>query len=367
MLLRPFAFCCVLLSVMCATTMAFAQDWTQTFEAEAVNSYVSDAELRFMVVAAGEANEVTQEAAAGLAEALRAGSAALVMSDDALGSVAGLADDEIMDKSKDIPIDQVAIVRVFPGGEGAPETVVVTVRDTDGEAVWALSGTRGSAVSAREQQSAGGLGVTREASDAVTEVTESQTQSAEEAREAYDRQFIWFHEMFGVNQYGAVVATWSQVYQGKYRAELEPEEFYIEVGRPDLADEYSSNTKRATWSGVLTTLGVLSSVGGGSWWLTNAIRGGSDEGHSTSLPKALTIGGVVAMIVGPILGPGQLHPVEPSEARELADEYNKKLQEELGISSGYSPLPEESRRRMDFNFGIGVTPEGASGVINVDF
>jgi hypothetical protein len=367
MLFRGFVFSLTLLAGVLLSSPAFAQDWATTFDAEAVNSHVAEDGLKFVVVAAGEADATTELAAKALEDALRAGSAALVMNDDPLGTVKGLDDDQVLAKAKALPVDQVAIVRVFPGGEGKPATVVVTVRDKAGEAVWALSGTSGSAIEAKEQQVAGGMGVSRKASKAVGEVTESETKSSDEAREEYAKRVVWFQSMIGVNQYGNVVSSWSNAYKGKYRERLEPEEFYREVGRPDLAKEYASNTNQAAWAGLIGTVGFLSALGGGTWWMVEGLSGSYDDSADTTLPMVITLSGVGMMITGVIIAPDEIHPVSSSEALEMADKHNQKLKKELGLAKDYSPLPRADNQSLKYNFGIGATPGGAAGVLRVEF
>jgi hypothetical protein len=365
-MLRRLSSFYALLVILLMTTSASAQDWVTTLDAEGVNSHVAEDDLKFVVVAAGEVDATTEAAAKALGDALRAGSAGLVMSDDALGEVRGLDDDKISAKASSLPVDRVAIVRVFPGGEGKPDTVVVTVRDKAGEAVWALSGTAGQAVEAK-QGTSGGMGVSRKASEAVGEVTESETTSTEEAREAYAKQVIWFQNMVGVNQYGNVVSSWSTVYKGKYRQRLEPEDFYREVGRPDLAEAYASNSSQASWSSALATIGLLGTIGGGSWWLAEGISSSYGADSDTTLPIVITAGSAAMMVAGFVIMPDKVHPVSSSEALEMADEHNKKLKKELGLAHDYSPLPRGENQALKYNFGIGATPEGAAGVLRIEF
>ncbi|WP_168210780.1 hypothetical protein [Persicimonas caeni] len=389
MLLRRFCTLCALLLCVSVASSAFAQQaepdsnkpdsntdkavmgdvvqgWEATFLPSRVNSHVDDDGLKYVVVAAGEADESTEEAAAALAVALRDGEAALVMDDAALGEVAGLDDDKVVAKAQGLPVDQVVIVRVFPGGEGNPDTAVVTVRDKAGEAVWALSGTYGEPVEAKEAEG-GGLGVSRNAAEAVGETVESEAEADEEAREQYAKQFIWFQDMIGVNQYGAVVSSWSNAYQGKYRKLLGPEEFYREVGRPDLAAEYSSNSSKMGWGIAMTTVGIVGATVGGSWLLVEGISSNYDADADTTTPLLVTVGSTLLAIGGYVVMPDKLHPIEPSEARELADKHNQKLKEELGLSKDYSPMPQASRNSIKYNFGFGAAPGGAAGVLRVEF
>ena len=173
MTIRRLATCCVFLLVALFATTAFAQDWAATFEANAVNSYVTKDGLKFVVVAAGDGSASVQAAAKGVADALRKGSASLVMDDSALGNVNGLDDDAIVAKAKALPVDRVVVVRVFPSGKDKPDTAVVTTRDkASGEVVWAISGADGHPVEANQPEDVT-AGVTAKASDTVAEIADA--------------------------------------------------------------------------------------------------------------------------------------------------------------------------------------------------
>lgn len=288
------------------------------------------------------------------------------MTDDVLGQAAGLDDDQIVAKAQGLPIDNLAVVRVFPGGKDNPETVVVTVRDKAGEVVWALSGTSGVPVEANEAEGSG-RGVSQSAAEAVSETVEAETEASEEARERYAKEFIWFQDMVGVNQHGSVVSSWSSAYQGKYKKHLDAAEFYRAVGRADLAEEYEANSDKVVAGAALGTVGALGMAGGGLWWVVAATGPDTEGGVPSGVPAALTLVSGVAMIGGFSSIPEKVHPIPPSEARELADKHNKKLKEELGLSKDYSPMPRASRNSIKYNFGLGAAPGGAAGVLRVEF
>jgi hypothetical protein len=345
---------------------ALRSGWSVTFVDGPVNSYVEKDGLKYAVVAAGEADEETEAAAEAFSDALRAGSAELVMNDDALGEVKGLDDDKILAKSETIPVDRIAIVRVFPAGEGKPDAVVVTVRDKAGEAVWALSGTAGEAVEAK-QGTSGGMGVSRKASEAVGEVTESQTKSNEDAREEYAKRFLWPHTISSYRIGDEVVSSWRYVLKGKYQKQIGPEEFYREVGRVDLAEEYAHNDSMGTVGGTMIGVGIAGFIGFGAWAMTAGVLDGSGQESNWELPLGLTGASIGLWIGGAIVSPDQLHPVGAAEARELVDKYNQKLKKELGLSNEYSPMPRVSKQSIEYNWGIAPTDGGATGVLRIKF
>ncbi len=367
MTVRRLATCCVFLLVALFATSAFAQDWTATFAPDAVNSYVTKDGLKYVVVAGGNGGKSVEAAAKGLAAALRKGSASLVMDDSALGNVKGLDDDSIVAKAKKLPVDRITVVRVFPGGQGKPDTAVVTTHDkASGEVVWAITGTAGKAVEAKQLEGVAG-GVTSNASDAVNQVTQSNTRALKKAREEYAKRFVWFQDMVGVNQYGGIVAHWSNAYQGKYRKVLSSEEFYRAVDRPDLAEQYASNHSQQVWAGTMMSVGLLGVIGGGTWWLVEGIDSSYDANASTTVPMIVTGASAALMIGGIVISPSKVQPVTPSEARELADKHNQKLKHKLGLPEDYSPFPQPSGESMKLNFGIGAAPGGAAGVLRLEF
>src|SRR5690554_7949590 len=95
-----------ILAALLWSSTAFAQTWDDTFEPGAVHSHMSQEGHKFLVVAAGEANASTRQAATSLEAALRSGSASLVMDEDALGSGVGLGDEAIATKARALTVDR---------------------------------------------------------------------------------------------------------------------------------------------------------------------------------------------------------------------------------------------------------------------
>jgi len=338
------------LSLVYSST-AFA-DWSQTFEPAAVNSYMTQAGAKFVVIASGESAK-SEAAAKSLETALRSGSASMVMDGKSLGNVGTLDDEAIVAKAKNLPVDHIAIVRVFEASGDASDSVVVIVYDKAGETKWALSGTAGQSIAANAETQ----GVSVAASRSVADVTATTTTASEESRAKFDEEFIWFADYVGVSaQTGAVMATWTHAYQGKYKKPIDGEAFYHAVGRPDLAEQYSSNSTRATIGGTLGLVGVLGVIGFGTWWFTSWLMNSSTETneYNTTTPLVLTGVSLGVLVAGIIVSPSELHPVEPSEARKLADEQNKKLRRDLGLPENYMPFAAPaSTPGTKFNLSLG--------------
>lgn len=372
----------LVLTALLWSSNVFAQTWDDTFEPGAIHSYMSPEGHKFLVVAAGEASESTQAAATSLEAALRSGPATLVMNDEALGSLVGLDDAAIVEKAGALPVERIAIVRVFAGATDDQETVVVTVHDKVGKNLWALSGTRGVAIAART----GGLGaisgieVHTGAAESVRDTVRSSSQDREAARNSYAERFLWSQDLVGVNQYGGVLFERPTIYKGKYKEKLTPEEFYLEVGRPDLAEELASNQTRGTIGIIVGSVGVLGLTGGGTWMLMEALLSGTggeydpDTGETITedanyLGPGVVMGAsVVAIVAAAFISPDQMQPVSQSEALRLADQHNQKLKKELGLDDDYSIIPDPSdTESMNFSYGLSPTFGGVHGAIRVDF
>src|SRR5690606_25352684 len=99
-----------------------------------------------IVVVAGEKTAAATEAGKALADAAR-GTARLVMDDSSLGDVSALDDQAIVAKSQHLPVDRIAIVRVFPGASA--DTAVVTVYDKKATVLSSFSGESGTPMTAQ--------------------------------------------------------------------------------------------------------------------------------------------------------------------------------------------------------------------------
>jgi hypothetical protein len=125
-------------------------------------------------------------------------------------------------------------------------------------------------------------------------------------------------------------------YRGVAKARLEPAAFYKLVGRNDLVDTYQR--RRRTMLGLLWGGGVVA-VGS---TLVGLASLGTDSENSSRLHIGVLVGlcvGLSAAATGRYLQTS-LEPISDSEARALAEQYNKRLRRSLG-------LPLSARLRRD--------------------
>jgi hypothetical protein len=359
-------------------------EWQKSFPADKLLTYLPDDQEGVIVVAAGD-HAQAEPAADTIERALRSTNAHNpVMNDDVLADNAKVDDETIIEKTKHLPVLYVTVVRVF-GDEGQPAMAVVTFYDKDtGESVSAFSTERGQPMPATEQPSSSAdSGVSQEAADAVSETTETSEKTVEGAKQEYLENFVWFQDIVGVNESGGVVGQWTTAYRGKFKEPLEGADFYEEVGRPDLADEYRTNST-LRWTGLI--VGYTAAIGG-----TLLLFAGEDTvwcsdrytddiyGESAGYKKCeayndriedenerlmftglgISVGGLLVAGIATFYNP---HPVDAPEARRLANTHNKNLRKDLGLSDS----PEAAK--MKWSLDVDAMPgEGGGLRLRVDF
>jgi hypothetical protein len=373
--------------------------WSATFPAQSVATHLGEAQARYMVVPAGDASPELAQAEQALTAALRTGGkATLVMSAQALGPVAQLSDGEIVQRGASFPVDRVAVLRLFPDGAGALTQAVVSIYDTTGTSLGTFSAVAGAALGARTEAAAPAEGP--EAQAAPPEVAAAAPPPAaplplapaplrprlafEERQEQYEQRHIAFDEIVAVNAgTGTVVSQWTVPYEGKYRKPLQGKAFYEKVGRRDLVKAYEDKLAMKTVIGVL---GGAAVVGGGLLTYSGVTTGNEqcdafsssfdacfernrqsfDRGMSkTMLGIGVAAGGLGILVAAALVSP---HPVSASQARELADGYNKKLKAELGLGE-----PEDAPTRphlppvLQARVGATVGPRGAGLLVSGTF
>jgi hypothetical protein len=176
------------------------------------------------------------------------------------------------------------------------------------------------------------------------------------AVEEYQNKYLWFAEGVSVHPYtGRVTGTWSILYRGKYLEPIEWEDFYETVGRKDLADRYNSGV--AVRTGLVIGGIVVGLAGAGLMFIP--LRSAGDDQQFEEDMKWMYIGGgvllagAVVALVGAYYDP---QPVGASEARRLADEYNKRLMKDLGLTPGDVPAPAPAQQPA-----VGLSPFVAPG------
>ena len=350
---------------------ALGADWEGAFSPETLEEKLDPKERQFMVVVPG-GDEESDRAATDFTRALRETPVQMVMGDDALGDVSEASDGEIVEKTKGKPVDRVAIVRVFPGGEGQSSRAVVTVYDRKKEVVSAITANPSDAAGDDEEGSTeekdskpeASRGVSEEASEALSEVQKKAEEDLEARREKFLKKFLGLQETAYVDaSSGRTVLQKVDFFRGKYKEEISDEKFYELVADGKYLDEYRARRTRKT---VLLAVGWPTSIGG-ILMLTSGLFTLSSKGINKPLMYAgggLWAAGSIAILWGSNISP---HPVEMSEIRRLTDEYNKGLKEDLNLSSGYRPTTSKKKGAMDFNFGLSLSPDGGMGTMQLRF
>jgi hypothetical protein len=162
--------------------------------------------------------------------------------------------------------------------------------------------------------------------------------------ETYQREFVWFNDV--------VLAGWDSrrfvPYKGKYHEPLPGSDFYTAIDRPDLATRYN------VWRGIQVGL----KFGGAAVALSGLYLFHSHQTAGTDL----FIGGGLAVVVGFFLTP---EIVDEQNARRLADEHNKRLKRQLGLS----PVAPSPPRPVPINWQVSaaLVPKGGAAVAQIVF
>ncbi|MBT3223880.1 MAG: hypothetical protein HN348_32835, partial [Proteobacteria bacterium] len=343
------------------STTAFAADWSNSLPAQAVDSYLHQDGLRILVAAAG-AGDVERDAAVSmLEEALRdASRAKLVMSDDALGDISSLDDAAIVEKAGKMPVDAIAVVRVFPAGNDE-HSAVITIYELDGSVAVAFTAATNEPLVAQSGQA--GEGVSVKAASAVSDIANNTGAEQEGAQQQYEERFVWFQGMASVSvESGAILSTWSVPYKGKYKEPLNGAHFYSYIDQDDLAKKYKK--RLATRLGV-AAVGIAAVAGGTVYAL---IPGKSDEYGISSFDNmvpGLIVAGTGAVVMAGAVYLINPHPVDVSARYRMADEFNQSLRNELGMSAN---LPSNLQKpAVTMALAPWATPDSAGGIVAFNF
>jgi hypothetical protein len=356
-------------------------DWGAALPADAVASYFEGANLRVLVVPAGAD---AKAAAAALGDAVRkAPAVALAMPADALGDVSALDDAAIVAKAGSLPIDLVAVARVFPGKDGT-SSLVVTLYAKSGSAMSAFSAATNAPLVAKKAGGGVSGGMAGASSGVVDGVVGGNATGREAAVKAFEERAVWMQGWAAVDSgTGRIVSTWSVPMQGKYGEALKGAKFYEYIGKADYAATYK---KRQLIRGLVGAGGVAVGIAGGAYWGANAtdpyMEGGCDkfydedyfetDASDACYARAEEKNTMTALIGGGLIGVGTItflapflidpHPVKTNERSRLVDEYNDALAKELGLAS----LGAE-RSAPVFAAGGWATPDGGGVTLAGEF
>jgi hypothetical protein len=323
---------------------AQAAGWEDTFDvsdATSLATYIPKPATRILVARGGSAGAEIDSCASALQAALRRCSGVkLVMDDYPLGGLSKGDDQSIVRKAISMPIDLVAVVRVFPGADRGQPSGVITMYDRSARAVSALSATKGEAIPSfkKTEVVAPGQGVSAAAVASVSTVIKTTSKHLKSSETEYKRRRVWFNTTTAVNlQTGQIVGRWTIPLVGESATPLEGADFYRYVGREDLAKRYRNNTI-VKYSLMIpgyalfltgTTLGTLYFIKGSS----SVSELTPDEQESQkNLGLGLLIGcGVGGLVMGMVGSFWPSHPVNAQEAIQLAEGYNQGLKKQLGL------------------------------------
>lgn len=339
-----------------------AEEWLESFGAESTLTHFRRGEdAAVIVVAAGEHPQV-ELAADTLEESLRESDAFhLVMNDDPLADNSQADDQRIIEKAKYLPVGQVAVVRVYAGASGKPPTAVVTIYDKQtGQVAAAISVTRGAQPKVSQPPAAdtkpaepspaerGADEAAERGADEAAKVVAAARRAVDPTRRKYRARYIWFDNEGDEDE----LSQWTRVYRGDQRESLRGEAFYREIGRPELAEEYETQSL-LKWSAV----GGLAVAGAGAAALI-AFTG--EPGDEARVALAGAAGGALfgsAVLVGALYNP---HPIELDEAKQLARDHNQKLRDDLGLSQEVA-----AEQTSSLEWSVGLT--GAGAALRVEF
>lgn len=330
--------------------------WQETFVPSATAGSLAMTDARIVVAVAGSSYPELDDAVVAMVDALEASKRVQQVHRDP--RVHATPDAAIVKLHAGTPHDRLMIVRGFE----AEHQVVVTIYDASGELVDAFSATPGTPI--ESDRASAGVGVV--AGRAVASAVDGSTESAQEANEEYDRNYVHFEENVVASVSGSTVLLGRSLspVRGKYNRPLEGDAFYRHLGRDDLAAQYQANaTKRKVMIG--TGIGLF--VGGAAMMGSSAFFLVGDNRNPTAAWTLLGVGGATLVGGSWVWTAGakrSLHPISASEARELADEYNRELEERLKLSERADPSKE---RRASIGVAPSVSRQGAGIVLGGSF
>lgn len=370
--MRTLRLMMCLLGLALSTGEAFAADWTKTLPQNAVQGYVVGQGQRIVVVAAGGEAVDREAATAALITALRGGPAvSLVMDDASLGDVSALDDATIVQKAKNLPVDQVHVVRVFPAGGGVM-SVVVTMYDKQGAVLGGFN-----ADTAAPLKAAGGgtqSGVSAVTAAAVSTTNLKTGADLEASMKEFRESFVWVEEVKIAYSTGGV-SSQHNLKRGEYGEPLTRVEFFNVIGREDLAELEAEANKLATVAigyGLLAGFLIPTASMAPLLFLIPCDQSGGvfgdDRASCTQNRKLVGTSVIVAMGVGGVAsgvkasrtvkkGRSLDLPTNP-EMLKLADEYNEQLQQELGI-------PDSAFKPQSYSLTVTPTAWAAPGNVGI--
>ncbi len=321
-----------------------AIDWSTTMSGDAVASYLRETDRRVIVVAGGEPSPALEDARRAVEAGLRSSRKLdVVMDASALGSVAGLGDQQIVELAKHQAVDAIAIVRTF--GDGADISLVVTFYATDGSVVNAFSLAAGDQLAAASGGS-NTAGVSEKAIGSVSEVISQNSEATNEygltdAEIEYLDKFLHYQYVVYFNtQTGAITAgKTNTALRGVENQVVVDSQFFDYVGKPDEAERHRK--RKALKSGLVlpgviftsTALpaGLALLVVGALAPCELSLDANCSGGRSMVIAGGTLTGFGVAGLGMLIAGAVIPKVLTPARKRQEIDEYNRGLRTRLGL------------------------------------
>lgn len=168
-----------------------------------------------------------------------------------------------------------------------------------------------------------------------------------EAFDIFTEKFVWSenYAVMGIDQYGREISRTEETsfYKGRHRVELDGEDFYRVMDRDDLADDYRRG-RRLQMGFAFGGLGVMA-VGAGLRYSDSRNR---DDSRDRSTRYYVGIGaigvGALSIFINSMIDP---HPVEPHERRQIAEDYNMRLLDELQLDEDDLPEDEDGGLQVE--------------------
>lgn len=250
----------------------------------------------------------SEAAAATFVSAL--GASATVFPDAPLGDLSGLGDDEIATRASRFDVDTVVVVRALPISNG---TRTLYTRYDVAKKSWSI----------RQTEHIVDLEPAILHASSLTMLAASRAEQAQHEEAMTLRRGDFNRKSLAPTQDPFVFAL------GVDKTALAEADFYRFVGRPDLAQTYQDNVRRRQT--VLISSGVAAALGTGLTFV--GFLGGGAEGEMPQ--QAIGITGAVTLALGAaglIYGGGMdTQPVDAAEAKRLADDFNRRLSQNLEL------------------------------------
>ncbi|OJH36702.1 hypothetical protein BON30_32430 [Cystobacter ferrugineus] len=254
----------------------------------------------------------------------------------------------------------------------------MTVYDTAGQPRGAFSATRGTALASRTPAAPEPAPRPMPSKPAPPSI------ASMDPVEQYEQQYIGFDELVAVHtRTGTVMSQSTLPYEGKFKKPLQGDAFYQKVGRTDLVEAYHGKMTFKTVLGVVgggaLVGGIIAGVAGSAANKAEDCDAFNDfsacfdrnweraDRRRAAFVTGLGISGagIAVLAAALFINP---HPVTPSEARELADGYNKQLRSDLGLSEDGKPVaPPRSPSTIQARFSPVFRADGGGLLLSGTF